>query len=62
MTADLPPVGARVAVRGEVIQHSSAVPGQVLVEVVTRDGFRWCQWVWADEIAEVFTEEAPDAD
>jgi len=53
MPGDLPPVGARVAVRGEVIQHSSAVPGQVLVEVVTRDGFRWCQWVWADEIAEV---------
>ena len=53
MTADLPPVGARVAVRGEVIQHSSAVPGQVLVRITTRDGFRVWQWMWADEIAEV---------
>lgn len=53
MAADLPPVGARVAVRGEVIQHSSAVPGQVLVRITTRDGFRVWQWMWADEIAEV---------
>lgn len=53
MPGDLPPVGALVAVRGEVIQHSSAVPGRVLVEIVTRDGYRWWRWVWADEIAEV---------
>lgn len=53
MPGDLPPVGALVLVQGVVIQHSSAVPGQVLVEVVTRDGYRWCQWMWADEIIEV---------